>query len=61
MSDNKKPVCITGKNPYGLCSCCHSDGRKCCIGCSEAQDCNIRCGWIDDLNTENENGVQKGR
>ena len=49
-SQNEKgqPICITGKNPYGLCSCCHYDGIQCCISCSDKNDCNIVCGYIDN-------------
>ena len=41
------PVCITGLNPKGLCSCCHADGVNCCAGCDERVDCNIACGFIE--------------
>lgn len=44
-NESGMPVCITGQNPNGICSCCHAEGIKCCAACPE--DCNIRCGWID--------------
>lgn len=37
--------CITGKSPYGYCSCCGFDGVQCCLQCEE--NCNGRCGWIE--------------
>lgn len=43
QNENGQPMCVTGKSPSGLCSCCRADGKVCCIGCKE--DCNIRCGW----------------
>ncbi len=46
VKENTVRKCITGKNPYGLCSCCGTDGIKCCAECKE--DCNGRCGWLDD-------------
>lgn len=46
----KTPIergCITGKNPNGTCSCCGNGGTvDCCAQCKE--DCNIRCGWLDE-------------
>lgn len=42
------PKCTTGYNPSGLCSCCRVDGRKCCIGCKDRNNCNIVCGWLPD-------------
>lgn len=42
------PKCVTGKNPYGLCSCCRADGMVCCAGCSNKDDCNIVCGYIHE-------------
>lgn len=44
--NNGLPKCSTGFNPSGLCSCCRTDGRKCCIGCKDMDSCNIVCGWI---------------
>lgn len=44
---NALPKCITGFNPYGLCSCCRSDGKQCCLQCEEKDDCNIVCGWLN--------------
>ena len=53
-SDTKAAVppyirgCITGKNPYGTCSCCGAGGVKCCAECKI--DCNGRCGWYENDN-----------
>lgn len=41
------PICITEQNPSGLCSCCHTDGIKCCAGCKDKDDCNIVCGYLE--------------
>lgn len=42
--------CITGKNPNGTCSCCGNGGTvECCAQCKE--DCNGRCGWLDEGKT----------
>lgn len=44
--------CITGMSPSGHCgaaSCCSSE-CTCCLQCSE--NCNIRCGFIDDVAEE---------
>ena len=39
--------CITGKNPNGTCACCGcNETVECCADCKE--DCNGRCGWIED-------------
>lgn len=39
--------CITGKNPNGTCVCCGcNETVECCADCKE--DCNGRCGWIED-------------
>lgn len=46
MSD--KPVCLTGHNPHGFCSCCRADGQQCCLGCKNKDSCNIVCGWIPE-------------
>ena len=46
-----KRGCITGKSPYGTCSCCGNDDTvECCAQCEE--DCNSRCGWLDVETTE---------
>ena len=43
-----KRGCITGKNPYGLCSCCGNDGTvECCSQCNNS--CNSRCGYLDEV------------
>ncbi len=58
--ERKGPKCIAGKNPYGICSCCHADGRVCCISCDEKDSCNIVCGWIsENPNTKLTHCVQK--
>lgn len=44
------PVCITGKNPYGLCSCCHSDDIHCCAKCEDKNNCNSVCGYLEKEN-----------
>ena len=47
--EEQKPFqrgCITGKSRYGTCSCCGSDGVRCCGQCENS--CNSRCGWLDD-------------
>lgn len=44
--------CITGMSPSGHCgaaACCPNE-CTCCLQCSE--DCNIRCGFIDDVAEE---------
>ena len=44
--------CITGMSPSGHCgaaACCSSE-CTCCLQCSE--DCNMRCGFIDDVAEE---------
>lgn len=44
--------CITGMNPSGHCAaaaCCANE-YTCCLQCPE--QCNIRCGWIDDIAEE---------
>lgn len=42
--------CITGKNPNGTCSCCGNGGTvECCAQCKD--DCNGRCGWLDEGKT----------
>lgn len=38
--------CITGKSKYGSCNCCGYGGVQCCKECAE--DCNVRCGWLDE-------------
>ncbi len=39
--------CITGKSPNGTCVCCGcGETVECCADCKE--DCNGRCGWIED-------------
>lgn len=46
-NENGQPICVTGLNPNGFCSCCRYDkGIKCCAGCRDRSDCNIVCGWI---------------
>lgn len=40
VNEQDQPICITGLNPYGLCSCCHINGIKCCAGCRDRNDCN---------------------
>lgn len=47
-NDNGHPVCIAGKNPYGICSCCHYDGIRCCAASKDKDDCNIVCGYLDE-------------
>ena len=44
--------CITGMSPSGHCgaAACCSNECTCCLQCSE--DCNIRCGFIDDVAEE---------
>ena len=44
--------CITGMNPSGHCgaAACCSNECTCCLQCSE--DCNMRCGFIDDVAEE---------
>lgn len=49
VNERGQPICITGLNPYGLCSCCHINGIKCCAGCRNRDDCNIVCGYIFNL------------
>jgi hypothetical protein len=44
--DTELRKCITGWSRYGNCICCGLNGVQCCNQCNE--DCNIRCGWIDD-------------
>ena len=44
--------CLTGYSKYGVCSCCGSNGINCCIECD--QDCNVRCGWIDEAKKQYE-------
>ena len=46
-NNNSHPICITGKNPYGICSCCKSDDIECCASCKDKDNCNIVCGWLD--------------
>ena len=44
--------CITGMSPSGHCAaaaCCANE-YTCCLQCPE--QCNIRCGWIDDIAEE---------
>lgn len=44
--------CITGMSPSGHCgaaACCANE-CTCCLQCSE--DCNMRCGFIDDVAEE---------
>ena len=43
-------TCITGKSKYGNCNCCGANGVKCCAECKE--DCNCRCGWLDETEKE---------
>lgn len=43
-------MCITGKSKYGNCNCCGANGVKCCAECKE--DCNSRCGWLDETEEE---------
>lgn len=43
-------TCITGKSKYGNCNCCGANGVKCCAECKE--DCNSRCGWLDETEAE---------
>lgn len=43
-------TCITGKSKYGNCNCCGANGVKCCAECKE--DCNSRCGWLDETEEE---------
>ena len=43
-------TCITGKSKYGNCNCCGANGVKCCAECKE--DCNCRCGWLDETEEE---------
>ena len=43
-------TCITGKSKYGNCNCCGANGVKCCAECNE--DCNSRCGWLDETEAE---------
>lgn len=38
--------CTTGWSKYGTCNCCGHNGVTCCAQCQE--DCNSRCGWIDE-------------
>ena len=42
--------CITGKSKYGNCNCSGANGVKCCAECKE--DCNSRCGWLDETEEE---------
>lgn len=44
--------CITGMSPSGHCgaAACCSNECTCCLQCSE--DCNMRCGFIDDVAEE---------
>ena len=44
--------CITGMSPSGQCgaAACCSNECTCCLQCSE--DCNMRCGFIDDVAEE---------
>lgn len=42
--------CVTGFSPSGICACCGKDGVNCCISCNE--DCNGRCGWIEEHEEE---------
>lgn len=46
IEDVSAKKCITGWSRYGACSCCGYNGAQCCNQCDE--DCNSRCGWIDD-------------
>ena len=43
-------TCITGKSKYGNGNCCGANGVKCCAECKE--DCNSRCGWLDETEAE---------
>ena len=56
LPEKQKPVsnesCITGMSPSGHCgaAACCSNECTCCLQCSE--DCNMRCGFIDDVAEE---------
>ena len=48
-------ACITGMSPTGHCgaaACCGTE-YACCLQCAE--DCNFRCGWIEDVEAFAEN------
>lgn len=47
--------CITGKSKYGFCNCCGYSGAQCCNECSE--DCNSRCGWLDEQQEETQESI----
>lgn len=47
--------CITGKSKYGFCNCCGYGGAQCCNECSE--DCNVRCGWLDEQQEEPQKSI----
>lgn len=50
--------CITGKSLSGNCVCCGKGGTvSCCADCSE--DCNGRCGWIEDKDVQPDFPVMK--
>lgn len=49
--------CHTGWSKYGVCSCCGNNGVTCCAQCEE--DCNSRCGWIEEpYKQEEESGEE---
>ncbi len=50
--------CITGKSKSGICGAAAycSLNHKCCAECDE--DCNSRCGWLDDEYDTTQNNVQ---
>lgn len=42
-----KEAVLQAKNPNGTCACCGcNETVECCADCKE--DCNGRCGWIED-------------
>ena len=47
--------CITGKSKYGFCNCCGYGGAQYCNECSE--DCNVRCGWLDEQQEEPQKSI----
>ena len=47
--------CITGKSKSGFCNCCGYGGAQCCNECSE--DCNVRCGWLDEQQEETQESI----
>ena len=48
------PKCVTGLSGSGVCGnrdCIEKHGIGCCIACREREDCNIACGWLEELAT----------